>query len=44
MRLVDVDPAADVVLTPDEDAAYKRIAARANAMWALGDPLDRWAY
>lgn len=34
---------SDVVLTPSEDAAYRRTADRINTMWT-GSALDRWAY
>jgi hypothetical protein len=43
--LVDAaGPGGDVVLSPDSEAAYQRYAARANAMWALSDPIARYLY
>lgn len=37
----DADPAADVVLTSDEERAYQETVARINQMWSQGDPLNR---
>jgi hypothetical protein len=42
--LLPDDQAADVVLSPDGEAAYQRYASRANRMWSLGDPLARYLY
>jgi hypothetical protein len=43
-RLAAAGPADDVVLTRDEEDAYRRTVDRLNAMWALGDPLARFIY
>ena len=37
-------PGADVVLDHEGEAAYERYARRANAMWALSDPLSMYLY
>lgn len=37
-------PNGDVVLTADADAAYQRLAARFNQMWALGSGQSRFLY
>ncbi|MFC5833157.1 hypothetical protein [Nonomuraea insulae] len=42
-RLADVDPAADVVLTHEEEAAYQKTADRLNAAWQ-GGGLGRLLY
>jgi hypothetical protein len=42
--LIGDDPGGDVVLSPADEAAYQRYAARANHMWSLGDPLARYLY
>ncbi len=36
--------AVDVVLTPAEDTAHARRADRMNAIWALANSLNRFAY
>ena len=41
---VDVPAGADVVLTPDEEAAYARLADRINTMWADRSGIDRFLY
>lgn len=33
-----------IILTPDAEAAYQRFSRRANAMWALSDPLRLYEY
>lgn len=33
-----------ITLTPDAEAAYQRFSRRANAMWALSDPLRLYEY
>jgi hypothetical protein len=34
----------NVMLTPEEEAAYQRTVDRLNAMWTLGSALDRFRY
>lgn len=42
---VTVHPSmADVVLRPDEEAAYRRVADRINRLWSYGSPLDRFRF
>jgi hypothetical protein len=43
-RLAAADPAVDMVFTRAEEAAYQATAGRINAMWALGDPIERFRY
>jgi hypothetical protein len=35
---------ADVVLTPAEEAAYRRTVDRINAMWSIGSDIDQFRY
>ncbi|WP_157255078.1 hypothetical protein [Nonomuraea typhae] len=43
-RLALAGPADDVVFTVEEEAAYKTLVTRTNAMWALGSPVERFRY
>ncbi|WP_344906114.1 hypothetical protein, partial [Streptosporangium longisporum] len=43
-RLADADPAADIVLTAEEESAYQSLADRFTAMWSLSSPLARFLY
>lgn len=43
-RLAAAGPADDVVFTPAEEDAYRRTIERFVALWALGDPLERFRY
>ncbi|MEU7002570.1 hypothetical protein [Nonomuraea sp. NPDC046570] len=43
-RLAAAGPADDVVLTAGQQDAYQRTVTRLNAMWALGDPAERYHY
>jgi hypothetical protein len=43
-RVIAGQRADTIILTPDGEAAYKRFTRRANAMWALSDPLRMYEY
>ncbi|WP_255530239.1 hypothetical protein [Planomonospora sp. ID67723] len=42
--MAGVDPGADAVLTPEEEAAYQRLATRLNGVWGRGSAVDRLLY